>query len=327
MADDPAIFAALPDGAILLDAAGAIRAINPAAARLLAIEPADWLGRADAPFVPAAPQERLEWDGRVFAVRFAAVGDAGDTLALYADISAQVRTEREFDLFIACLFSDMRSPFTPLVGFSKLLSQGYLGALSDSQRQAVETIHRSAEAGLNKLWGYSEIYSFDRRSRAARLDQHDLLDHIKAVVEKTSDRFQDWCGQGGLISIELRVENGILAYDRQMIEEVLFLLLTAAVMNSGIEKHVSLRLRAPNALSIQVDMLTAGSPAYLTDEERYFRRLAPPEPNNQINFYIARSYVEAHGGRLWVESDAQHAAFCFTLPVMPPAAQSSFPGD
>jgi signal transduction histidine kinase len=47
-----------------------------------------------------------------------------------------------------------------------------------------------------------------------------------------------------------------------------------------------------------------------------------------LGLYISRLIIEAHGGRIWVESaPVQGATFSFSLPLEPPEARPGVPGE
>jgi signal transduction histidine kinase len=80
---------------------------------------------------------------------------------------------------------------------------------------------------------------------------------------------------------------------------------------------------APNSLKIVVsDTGPAIPPEYHQDVFQEFLRLPEAPDRNQdgtgLGLTIARRLVQAHGGKIWLESDCKKGnRFCFILPFTP----------
>ncbi|WP_437280233.1 ATP-binding protein [Sorangium sp. So ce375] len=58
--------------------------------------------------------------------------------------------------------------------------------------------------------------------------------------------------------------------------------------------------------------------------ERFWKEERPGKKGTGLGLYIAKGIVDAHGGRIWVESEVgQGARFYFTLPIAEPAAHEA----
>jgi signal transduction histidine kinase len=160
---------------------------------------------------------------------------------------------------------------------------------------------------------------------AARATSGDL--HVERVplslgplVERTVHRFR---GRSRRHQLTLRLPDSLplVLGDGNRLESVLYNLLDNAVKYAprGGEVHVQARAR-PFHVEVSVQDPGLGIPP---DEQArvfqpYYR--APPDGRSSaegsgLGLYICKTVVEAHGGRMWVESaPGQGAVFHFTVP-------------
>jgi len=143
---------------------------------------------------------------------------------------------------------------------------------------------------------------------------------LKSMVENAVGIAQP-AAQSAEVALHLDVAGDLprLTVDPIQIEQVLLnLLLNAIDAAPGAERaravHVGARREAEG---VMVSVSDTGSGIDPEIEQKLFEPFFTTKPNGLgMGLVISRSIVEAHGGRIWVESAVEGGArFCFTLPL------------
>jgi two-component system sensor kinase FixL len=143
---------------------------------------------------------------------------------------------------------------------------------------------------------------------------------LKSMVENAVGIAQP-AAQSAEVALHFDVAGDLprLTVDPIQIEQVLLnLLLNAIDAAPGSERaravHVGARREAEG---VMVSVSDTGSGIDPEIEQKLFEPFFTTKPNGLgMGLVISRSIVEAHGGRIWVESAVEGGArFCFTLPL------------
>jgi two-component system sensor histidine kinase KdpD len=144
----------------------------------------------------------------------------------------------------------------------------------------------------------------------------DLRELVWAVVDRLESKLD-----GHRIELDIPDELPPVACDYAQIDQVVTNLLENAVNHTPPGTLVLTRACREGS-DVRVEVLDAGPGIPAADRERVFRpfeRGRTRAPGSGLGLTIARGFVEAHGGRLWLEEAAagrpKGARFVFTLPL------------
>ena len=149
---------------------------------------------------------------------------------------------------------------------------------------------------------------------------------INDLVRDVRSWFEPLLRQAGIdFRCELAQQLPVVSVDRVQIEQVLVNLLrnaSDALSDVKSERRIIIETRA-DPIGVRVAVCDSGPGVPLEQRPHLFERFATTKPNGiGFGLVICRSIIEAHGGRLWLETDphsasAPGAIFVFTLSMVP----------
>ena len=222
--------------------------------------------------------------------------------------------------FLGMAAHDLRKPISLILSYAEFVIEEAGDTLCAEHRDFLNTIHSVADRMRGVVDDFLDAsmieagrFSLDERPVELGELARAAVMLIKLVATK----------RGVQISIDLDPSIGPLWVDAAKIEQVLTNLLSNAVEHSPTGGSVTLDSRLmPDALRVQVADNGPGiSPE---QQQRLFQSFASGQGARKsigersigLGLTIARKVIEAHGGRMFVQSELGHGSvFGFTLPL------------
>jgi two-component system, OmpR family, phosphate regulon sensor histidine kinase PhoR len=244
-------------------------------------------------------------------------GDAAGAVLVLHDVTELRRLERVRRDFVANVSHEFRTPLTAIQGFAETLLAGALDDRENSRR-FLEIIRDHAvrlSQLTQKLLRLSRIEAgkLDLQFRAVRAGEF-----LEPCLETARLRARE---KRLALDVDCPPDLPPVEGDRESLREVVETLLDNALLYTPEGGRVGLRARAEkDRVVITVSDTGMGIPR--GEQERVFERFyrldqarsrAPAGAG--LGLAIARHIIEAHGGRIWVESAVGRGSeFHFSLP-------------
>lgn len=232
------------------------------------------------------------------------------------------------DLFVG-LIQELRTPLTSLIGYVDLLLNESAGILGEMQRKFLQRVSANVLRLQTMIDELVQIANLDRGNHTLRPMPVSVVTLIEEAITNASMQFRE---KGLRVNLDLDDEIPLLSADKDALTQVISELLTNAylVTPPGSEVRVAARLQ-PFALRdegvqepcVLVSVEDRGGGIQPEDTARVFvRKYRVEHPLIQglgdtgVGMSVARTLVEAHGGRLWLESKPNVGTiFSFVLPL------------
>jgi two-component system, OmpR family, phosphate regulon sensor histidine kinase PhoR len=253
----------------------------------------------------------------VQALEGALAGDkpSGAVLVLH-DVTELRRLERVRHDFVANVSHEFKTPLTAIQGFAETLLSG---ALEDprNNRRFLEIIRDHAARLAVLTDDLLKLARIEAGKLEVQFGPVQLADVIERCVETSQLK-----ATRKRITLEIEVPANLPAVrgDASLLRDVVQNLLDNAIQYTPEAGRVRVSVAAgPREAVVTVDDTGIGIP--LADQERIFERFYRVDAARSreaggtgLGLSIAKHIVEAHGGRLWVESEVGHGSkFSFSL--------------
>ena len=218
--------------------------------------------------------------------------------------------------FLAMVSHELRTPLATIKGSSSTV----LGSSSDLDpavmRQFFRIVDDQADQMNNLVSDLLDVARIETGSLAIGLESAE----VAALVNRARNAFVSAGGRDNFV-IDIEPDLPLVMVDRVRIVQVLGNLLSNAARNSAESSPIRVvAARADVFVAVSVSDEGRGIPA--ESLPLLFRKFSRAQSEEQggdtgLGLAICKGIVEAHGGRIWAESDGPGlgARFTFTLPV------------
>ncbi|MGI0026081.1 MAG: sensor histidine kinase, partial [Nitrososphaera sp.] len=235
-------------------------------------------------------------------------------------LTAHDRLQQEF---INIAAHELRTPVQPLLGVAEVLESQFANGNKKEisiTKPEVDMLLRNARRLLNLSAGILEVSRIESNSLRLIKEPIDLKLKIETIVHDMQSYLP------AERNIKLRIENRLVpatepvlvSADSERMFEVVSNLLSNAIKFTAIGEIVTV-LENGEENSVVVSIKDSGKGIAQDIEPRLFTKFATNSATGTgLGLFIAKSIVEAHGGKIWAKNNEGEsgATFSFSLPLI-----------
>ncbi len=240
-------------------------------------------------------------------------------IATALDLGRERELERMKAEFLSTISHELRTPLTSIKGAIGLIRGGATGALSVDARELLDIALNNTERLIQVINDILDIFQLERGQAIISPVAMSLSQSIALATQQVAHH-----AETRHIEIETRFPEALPAVkgDPRRVEQVLINLLSNAIKFSTPNHKVIVSVeKQEEAVAVSVQDFGRGMTRDFQD--RLFRKfehekdsLTRESQGAGLGLAICRHIIEAHGGRIWVESEEGHGStFHFTLPA------------
>jgi signal transduction histidine kinase len=237
--------------------------------------------------------------------------------------------EKVRDDLMKMIVHDLKSPLTSVLAALEMVLDGDFGAVNDGQRRALGDAEAKAEDLLALIEDLLEVARIEEAS--IQLDLQPI-----APAALLTEILHEWhmrlAQEEAIATMDVADDTPVFHADKGLVKRVFSNLIQNALTHSPRSVTISLRAR-PDAASGGVLFTVADNGPGIPQEyhEIIFRKFeqakSPATPrvrSSGLGLAFCKLAVDAHGGRIWVQSaEGKGSQFHFTLPVHPSRPEKS----
>jgi two-component system, NarL family, sensor histidine kinase BarA len=231
--------------------------------------------------------------------------------------------------FLATVSHELRTPLTSVIGYAEMLYEGLAGQLNNEQREYMQTILNKADQLLQLITSLLETSILESGPVALPQDPVALALIIDRVVSALGPQARTRRVEVRPLDPDMPRALGEARKIRQVLRNLIANAVKFTSDNGRIEISVQVgplsRHGNPAEVGLRVMVSDSGIGIPVENQELIFEPFFQVDSSSTrryggtgLGLTLAKSYIEANGGYIWVDSaPGQGSAFTFSLPAVP----------
>ncbi len=239
-------------------------------------------------------------------------------VSVLKDVSARTKLEEMKVDFVSLVSHQLRTPISAVKGYLSSLIEGRTGDLSDEQNLYLKRAYTSNERQLEIIESLLNISQVEKGKIKITPTEFSIIELAKEAATAFTKKVRE---KGLYLEIlEPKVKLPKITADREKIREVLENLLSNALKFTPQGSIIVSFEQSKTEIVTTITDTGLGIPANKMAKlfTKFYRVGQSPTAESEgtgLGLYIAKSLVELHQGKIWVESEVgKGSAFYFSLP-------------
>lgn len=237
------------------------------------------------------------------------------------EIAARERAERSDQVksaFLAAMSHELRTPLNAIINFTKFVVKGVMGPVNDRQTEALNKVADSGKHLLNLINDILDISKIESGSLSLFIEDDVDIQQIVTTAAATAESLL--AGKPVAVQCDVDPQLPLIWGDKQRILQILLNIVSNACKFTD-EGHIriSARLRGDEMiLAVEDTGPGISDDDYATVFQSFKQTDAGLRQGSGtgLGMPISKSLAEAHGGRMWLQSEVgKGSTFFVALPL------------
>jgi len=244
---------------------------------------------------------------------------------------------RQKTVLLGSAAHELKTPLAVMKGYYDLLLSGSLGKLSERQREILRESKESCDRLVRLVSMFLNYSALESGKLVLQLCENDLRDCINDLASRWQDAFKR---AGVRLDVQVHPDLPVFKFDYQKVQQCIFNLMDNALKHTPESGLVTLRAQphfwerrvsdtspaedrrrgaGMKQNSVLVSVTDTGNGIAAEFHQEIFEEFVRVDPSSSgmgLGLAITKRLIQAHRGKIWVDSEAgRGSSFSFLLPT------------